>query len=460
MEPFQNNGIWWVPGTPERVSGKIEFAPTEGVTLELNGTLPYEGDGSERNARFELEKEQSVIYGDLGQGGMMTIQHAVQTSANFGGNVESEEYTANQVFVGDRLPENPTFQRMDFYIDEIPTWTNASTVRSVVDREAVEDIVDYDEVEAAFATTGSTRYSADVDSFEINVSNYSKTSSSARSVEMETVGILEVIADDEASLDTLSEYGVHALEYLSFAIGTGIYPDEIQVHTETNDRPVDYYYTILDYTANRSANRAHHLFSPNNVGFENTLRNWIEHRDQSTEVHQNYASLIHRSNLTPQLRLLTATIALEAFYDAEHPSETVMPEEQFDEIQSDIMDVVPDNSDIQSQIYGLLENVANSPSIKDKLIELMESEEELIGIFFDIPELASEARRQRNALAHGSMEATQIELNVLSEKLRLVLEALLARKIGVPADDLPNPLASRHQGLVGQLDISEDSELL
>ncbi|MDL0145675.1 HEPN domain-containing protein, partial [Halobacterium salinarum] len=203
-----------------------------------------------------------------------------------------------------------------------------------------------------------------------------------------------------------------------------------------------------DYTKERPSSKADYLFRPTRVEFEQTLQNWVEHYRTVPEVHQNYRLLIHRTNLTPRLRFLTTVIALEALYDSKYESETLIPEDEFDEIQSDILEVVPDGSDLQNQLYGLLENVANYPSIKDKLVRLMESEEDLIGTFFDISDLAGEARGERNAAAHGSSESSPMEYNLLSKKLQLTLEALLAREIGVPAESLPSALASRHQELM------------
>lgn len=57
IEEFKEVGIWWLPKTPERtVSGTIHFSPSEGISLQLVGTLVPEQDqyGS---------SSHSVVYG-------------------------------------------------------------------------------------------------------------------------------------------------------------------------------------------------------------------------------------------------------------------------------------------------------------------------------------------------------------------------------------------------------------
>lgn len=430
MELFQSSGDWWNPDSPEeRVSGEVSFTPDDGITLDLNGNLPFKEEELGRISRSKLSKEYPILYGDLGQDGPVTLQKVTMTSAHFGGYSESEEYIASGMVVGDHLPQNPSFVRADFIVDEIPDWTGDSTVRPVIDRESVEQVIDTEDIEAVFAATDSKEYTAEFEELEVKILNYSRISSGVNSAEMETVGVLRVVPNDEVSLSTLFDYGSGALEYLSFAVGTGIHPDEIKLYTDLEEQPLDAYYTLLDYTRDRSASIANYLFRPDYADFETTFQNWVEHREKASEVHQNYKLLIHSSNLSPRLRFLTTVIALEAYYDAEYQDETYIPEEEFDEIQSEILQLVPNDTELQGQIYGLLENVANTPSIKDKLIKLMESENEIIEVFFEISNLASEARTQRNSVAHGSSKASPTEFYILSKKLQLVLEALLARKL-------------------------------
>lgn len=457
MESFRSSGDWWEPGSSEqKVSGDVEFAPTEGVTLDLNGTLPYEDEDPERISRLESPKEWPVLYGDLGQDGPATVLNAVMTSASSGGYHSSEGYRADRLLVGDHIPQNPSFARADFFVDELPDWTGDSTVRPVIDKESVEEATDIPNIESVYAATSAEVYTTEFEDLEVKISNYSQTKLGQNSAEMETIGVLKVIPGDEASLNTLLDYGSKGLEYLSFAIGTGIYPDKLELYTDLEEQPVEAYYTLLDYTGDRVSSSAEYLYRPDYADFETTFRNWVEHCDLVPEVHQNYRQLIHRSNLSPRLRFLTTVIALEAYYNAEYEDETHIPEEEFSQVQSDILDLVPDNDDLQSQIYGLLEHVANTPSIGDKLMTLMESEKEVVGVFFDISDLASEARERRNSAAHGSSEATPTQFYLLSEKLQLVLEALIARKIGVPEDHLPNALANRHYELTEHLGITEE----
>lgn len=453
MESFQSNGDWWVPNAPEeKVSGEISFTPADGIKLGLNGYLPDEEQESKKDSRGELSKRYPILYGDTARDGPVTVQNAIIKSTSFGGYSGSEEYLANRLFVGAHLCQNPSFIRADFFIDEIPDWTGDSIVKPVIDRESIEQITDED-VEAAYVATDSKEYIAKFEDLKVKIVNSSNISSSMGSMKMETLGVLRVVADDRVSLNTLFDYRNYGLEYLSFAVGAGIHPDRIQLYTELESQPIDVYYMLPNHAENKPSIKTNHLFHIEDIDFETSFRSWIKHSEKAPEVHQNYGLLIYLSNLPPQLQFLVTVVALEAYYDAENQNETYVSEKEFDDIKSEIMDSVPNDTDLHGQIHGLLDNVANYPSIKDKLLTLIESEEDLFDTFFEISELTTEARNHRNSVAHGSSEATATELYVLSRKLQLVLEGLIARKIGVPKGVLVNSLLSRHQEITDQLDL-------
>ncbi|CQR53235.1 MULTISPECIES: ApeA N-terminal domain 1-containing protein [Haloferax] len=458
MESFQGIGDWWVPGSPKKISGEVSFSPVEGVTLDLNGKLPVEDEVSQSVSRQSLSKSYPILYGDLGRDGPVTIHRATISSASFGGS-ESESYSANRMFVGDHISDSESFVRLNLHVDEIPDWTGDSTIRPIIDKKSIEEstirpIIDkksieestiIDDIEAVYASTESKEYTAEFEELQVKFSNSSRISSKINSVEMETVGVLQIGSGSKLPLRTFFEYGNHALAFLSFAVGTRIYPDKAKLYTDIDEQPINIYYSILDHGTVRSPSKSEYLFRPADVDFETALRSWVDNRETAPEVHDNYSLLLNRSNLPPRLRFLIIVIALEAYYDTEYQSETHIPEEEFNDLKSEILQLLPDDNNLQNQMYGLLENVANTPSIKSKLTILMESEQNLIEVFFNISDLASEARNQRNSVAHGTSAATPKEFYALSKKLQLVLEAILARRIGVEEDVLLSMLASRHK---------------
>lgn len=182
MESFQGNGDWWVPDfSEEKVSGEVSFAATEGVTLDLNGTLPYEEEQPTGVSRLELAKKYSVLHGDLGQDGPATLLNAAITSASSGGYSNSESYRADRLLIGGHLPQNPSFARADFFVGEIPDWTGDSTVGPVIDKESVEKATDVENIESVFAATDAEVYTAEFEDLEVKISNYSQTRSSQNS---------------------------------------------------------------------------------------------------------------------------------------------------------------------------------------------------------------------------------------------------------------------------------------
>ena len=446
MESFEETGNWWIPGSTEKVSGEVEYHPTDGITLDLDGTF-LEDENSTSLPETE-PKEVSIIYGDIGRKGAITLIDSILSSSHFDGHEKFEEYMSHKAIIGDHISEEEQFVKADIRVGEIPDWSNSTIIRPLSDTNSIEEATDIDNINDAYALVGFDEYSAQVDELRLRILNYGSIEYDMNSVAMNTIGALELSSDNKLSIDDMFGRISHAMEYLSFAMGTGIYPDDVYFYTDSEEYPLDVYYIFSDYSNDRFPSKYDYIFQPNGIDFDASAEAWMKLQKEAPEIHRYYRLLLHRSDLPLLVRFLSVVIALEAYHDLKYSSETLVSECEFKSLQSDIMDIIPNDSPLQSQIYGLLDNVANTPSIKSKLITIMEDEEHVLEKFVDIEDLATKARKTRNKIAHGSIDSTSTELHRLSGRLQLVFEVLLAREINIPRDVISDNMSTRYRRLL------------
>ncbi|MFC7138787.1 HEPN domain-containing protein [Halosimplex aquaticum] len=452
MEQFSDLGDWWLPDDPsETVSGEIEYSPTEGVELSLNGRLASDEPEVTHPFEEEVENRVPVLHGYLADGDKVTILNGLQVSAQFGQGPVAEGYIAAGVFVGEHFGEDKEFSRMWLGIEDLHKWIGESTVRPVIDTEFLEDSDEvHEEVDTAYFVTPKKSYTADLPGAEIELSTGTSISGTPYSVELESVGGINIHPSRDEGFHDLYDMAMDVLRYVSFGVGRGVYPEKISLYDdEERANPIRAYWTIPNYGSSPELSRFN-IFSPSEIGFDESLNEWLDHRADAPVFHEQHDLLLHGPELTPRLKFMTIVIALESYYDAHFEDASFVSDEEFSELKSDILDLVPDGSPLQNQMYGLLENVVNEPSLKGKLEALIESEEDIFNLFFETEATVSKARNHRNKIAHGIESVDNSEVSILMRRLRLVMETILLRDIGASEDLIMQSMANRYSGLYDQ----------
>lgn len=449
MDTFEEFGDWWIPKNPERtISGRVEYSPSSGVKLYLKGALVDE-NGSFGETFLEGEvPEIPLVYGELNDGREVTIRDAVQTSRSFGSGPTTEEYVSHCLFAGVHSSTNQLFEKIRFDIQELPDWMNASAVKPLIDLSQINESDVGGDVEAAYAITSPKSYITEHGEIEVNLKSSHSTTSNLFSLNIDTVGALEIASEQGKRYDELLDFAFVLLRFVSFGLGAGTFPSKISLYEfeEERQRPVEAYHQIPNYRDDVKVNRPY-SFRPSDIDVADSIQAWLDHREEAPVVHDHHDMLLHGPSLTPRLKFMTIVIALEAYHEYRFGEVTYISEEEYSKLKSEILGVIPGDSKVHDQMYGLLEHVVNEPSLKDKLSEIVETEAGILENFMDIETTLSNVRDHRHNIAHGLEQVDVTTVHHLSKKLYLILETVLMRDIGVPEDVVANAMVNKYRGL-------------
>lgn len=153
--------------------------------------------------------------------------------------------------------------------------------------------------------------------------------------------------------------------------------------------------------------------------------------------------------MTADLEFLTIVVALETLHDNMYAEETIIPEYEFEELEDEIMGVLSDKIELKQQMQGLLDNVINYPSLKSKLEKIVEDDSPDLSALIDVDDVLSSSRDRRHDIAHGLQTVDMNEMRILSQKLRLIADAIILREMGVEDKKIIQNVAERYQAVIG-----------
>ena len=112
---LRSRGCFFLPAAPSQtIAGELR-AGEAGVFVDLDGTFQHPATLAGLRASYEL------VHGVLADGKRVSLHHVFQTGASFGGYAR-ESWRVVDCIVGRSLPENPTFDAMEFGFDHLPDW--------------------------------------------------------------------------------------------------------------------------------------------------------------------------------------------------------------------------------------------------------------------------------------------------------------------------------------------------
>lgn len=446
MREFQGFGDWWLPDCIEhKVSGQVNFDPINGVEIILKEPLLVDDETKPGFLKDETN-EIPIIHGELKGGKKITIQDAIQTSRSFGSGPNKEEYISNRMFSGAYLSKEASFQKLRFNLPNLPDWMNKSVVRPIINTDKLGEVEEIKEdVETGYVITSPKSYNAKANNAKVRFTSCPSVTNSVYSVNIESIGSLEVIPNNRKSFNWLFDYGFDVLRFVSLGIGSGIFPENIYVYDSDSEyqTSIEVFEQMPNYRSDMNVGKPY-LFKPDEIDIDRSVQKWMDHREEAPIVHEHHDMLLHGPDFTPRLRFMTVVIALESYHRSKYGQKRHLPEEEYEPLKSDILDLVSDKSSIQNQLYGLLENVVNEPSLKDKLQDIFELEEDIIDRLIDIEQTISEARTHRHKIAHGSEQVETTTTYNLANRLQMALEVLLLREIGVSKERVITAIANKY----------------
>ena len=461
MDKINEHGHWWLPGQKDAsVSGQIEYTPKEGVKLELVDSL-LDKD-SEPNEFFTNPSSNKLprIHGYLSNQKYATVENPLRVSQDWSPENQSvsETYRSTRVFIGDNIEGGERYSRLQIKNQKILKWANESVVDSVLDTESValEEINDR-KIEQLVAVLEPYSYDAELNDCTVSLKFSISGEYSTYSTNLNTDGYIQIRCPEPERFDELWDRMVEVMSYISLSIGDGLYPEEILVYDEDLCEGISVYQQFDNISKAYNPTKLDYLFQPDEENFEKTLIEYLNHRESAPTFHEKLSQILYGPDLIPSLEFLTIVIALEAYHDNKYADRQILEDSEFERFRQEVMDATPENPDIENQMRGLLNNVINQPSLKSKLEVVVEEDCPPLSKLIETDSVLTEARDRRHDIAHGLQSIDQQEITRLSQKLRLIVDAIVLTEMGIDEGRIIQSLAERYQAILAESPFAEST---
>lgn len=456
MEEIHKHGEWWVEGHPEsKFRGELSYDPSGEMLLEIQGEFPTEEDQHEHRQEDIGNKKIPVIYGDIGSARIASVHGATLIGSNrtVGHTTNTEErYLVEKIFLGGHVSKEQQFSHITLEIDGLEDWLNEAVLHRVIDRETVSELVRSEEVEEAYAVAPPRSIQGEIGDHNVELIKTSRSLDQVSSIEIEVCGLVKISPPDSDTLESLLESATTAIQYVSLGMGIGVLPEKIKVtEAEGGTKGIELLVSLPFHGNRIKPNPSTHLFRPGDVNFERSFNEWVEHRESANIFHEHHDQLLHDPNISPVHKFLSLVIALESYHDHLFPNRTLMDEEEFDRLYSDIIEGIPDDAEVKTRLSNL-EPIVNEPSLRKQLMGVVSEYGDLIPELIDVDSTLSDIRDTRHAIAHGLSSVDEEQVIALNQKLDFILKSIILREIGVDVRTAAQALINRHRGF---LDVEE-----
>lgn len=435
MDEIEYRGEWWIPDEDtddwlpddaERTAGVLEFDSENGGELDLLGAL-IDIDDSPR--------EIDTIHGVASDGEFITLRDCFAGQTGF--SVKGEMMHNQQIHIGqifsNGLYKNgePEFQQLRVTYPLLEMWAR---IESVVPKIPPE----YDRIGAEIHEVDPIKAQLDEATIKVSVRNDSKKHR-WKGVELfQTVQITITPQDELPFSEYLDEYVKHIQHFLSLALGeplnpntvTGINPSD-EEEKEKHKTDVAYQVSHLhDIPDRKHPNKV--LFSLSDIDFEEAIQQWFDSARNAQSLHNLYFGTVYNEDMFEENRFLSLAIAIEGFQSYLYPNHRLMPKDPYDELHSDIMDIIPNDSPVRDRIDGLLNSIGHQPSLRDQITMVFDEYDNILPELINVDDVITRTVKNRHRLAHAlEDEFDTASLGSLARTLQVVIEAFLMDEIGL-----------------------------
>ena len=438
-EAIKKSGIFWIPTSPEPVSGILSISNEGGITLETAKSL-VNNPASLVSPFIDLDSVFQVI-GHIQEYGFVILDGCQISTSGFNFNLSQIQTTqtiwANRVFTGFPQPQNeiPLFNTFKFSIEGIDEWLWVHGINE-----------DYNHEERAITISGRPPENILFNltngmQLQIMFSIQGIKSSNPWERGISQKAHFELISKDALELKQFLSVVYKITDLLCFTINETVFLDSIlatsneinQIISEDITRPagINIYNPNVFYCSKDQPkidrNRMLFTFSDIRDDAEGMINKWIE----SYEDYKNAFDLYFLAQLKPQLSLevkfLTLAQGLEAYH--RKPDED---NEIDEELVASLIECCPE--DKRNWLQNRLE-YPDRITLRERIKELINPFKEIFGNSNERRKLIHKILKTRNYLTHYDPEsepeaAKGEDLYVLCLKMELLFELHFLRLIG------------------------------
>ncbi|TKX48307.1 hypothetical protein EXE49_16340 [Halorubrum sp. ASP121] len=438
MDTIEHWGEWWVPvedderwqpkNAEDRISGVLEFDPSNGGELDLMGTLTGIGGGPE---------DIDTIHGKTKDGEFVTLRGLFDKGTGMSASatvMRNQKFGISKVFSGALFYDKPEFSEVELTLPLLEMWMR-DEVFSIQLPQTHEKL--------GASVEGVEPITAELENADVKLSlGYNFNKKNWESVEISQTAKITISPDEKLPFERiLNEYARHIQNLLCLAIGEPIDPKSVVGVNPSEQEEVEKHKTDITYRISHPAEApgSKHpdsvLFSLPDIEFEDALQKWFESARGAQTLHNLYFGTKYNESMFEENRFLSLAIAIEGFHSYLFPDHRIIEESSYDDLHEDILEVIPDGTEIENRIDGLLGSIGNHPSLRNKIEMVFSEYDHILSELIDVDRVAKRTTDNRHNLAHALDDGVDtVAVGDLARTLQVVIEAILMDAIGLDSD--------------------------
>lgn len=438
MDTIEYWGEWWIPveddegwqptDAEDRISGVLEFDPSNGGELDLMGTLTGVAGSS-----ADIE----TIHGKTKDGEFVTLRGLFDKGTGMSASatvMRSQKFGVSKVFSGALFYDEPEFSEVELTLPLLEMWMRDEVF-------SIQLPPTHEKLGASIE--GVEPITAELENADVKLSlGYNFNKKNWESVEFSQTAKITISPDEKLPFEKiLNEYARHIQNLLCLAIGDPIDPVSVVGVNPSEQEGVEEHRTDITYRVSHPAeapeskhpNRV--LFSLPDIDFEDTLQRWFENARGAQTLHNLYFGTKYNESMFEENRFLSLAIAIEGFHSHLFPDHRLMEESNYDDLHEEILEVIPDDTEVENRIDGLLGSIGNHPSLRNKIEMVFSEYDHILSELIDVDRVAKRTTDNRHNLAHALDNGVDTAaVGDLARTLQVVIEAILMDAIGLDSD--------------------------
>jgi len=178
-------------------------------------------------------------------------------------------------------------------------------------------------------------------------------------------------------------------------------------------------------------------FTSSDVAESDSICGWINHSNEVETFHELFFNIMYDPDMAIKYKFLSLCMAIESYFGYYYPNKKHMDNSDWESLRDEIFEVIPDEAEAADRLKGLIGNIGNDYSLKDKLDVITKEHSDVISECFDRESALEDIHNTRNDIAHGyggdlaGSKTNKDKLIPLLFKTRIIVEICMYDVIGL-----------------------------
>ena len=442
-EPFEALGSFWLPSEPDtKLPGYLRISESGEVTLEVTGEFEGRLTAIQNSLSSNVQQVDRIV-GKVAKKGFVTLERCFPLSRPL-----NPTYVAELAYIGVMYGygEEVSFTKISFSVEELDKWLAISGIEVSVgdDNGGISAksrrldsishcLPEQVRMEFNFFTPFQIPYIPTITEITISQTEY-----------------VSLISEEPRDFEFFCTVALRLCHLWSLALGQIVSIQSMHASTEvvTEDASQQEVKTVQVFGqirpwSNRQANfRLHHMLFTNeyaeNKGISNIFARWLESYKSHDSALNLYFASISDTSAFVESRFLQLAQGIEKLHSGLCPSRTVMQQEEFERIRSDLLKACPE---IRREWLGRILEHANGARLRKRVRDMARRFKCLFGSGGSLDSFVNKVVVTRNYYTHYSSEleeeaAKGQELVILYDRLDALFQLHLLELTGFGHEDI------------------------